>query len=82
MFPEALIQRRSPYWPLKHPALALDARKRHRESPTFLHPVARFVLPSYNELGGPYVGGDDGWDDPKPLTENYIRGEPGPDPEA
>lgn len=66
----------APFWPLRHPAL--DARKRHRDAPGFLHPVVRFVQPmSLSELGGPYGGGDDGWgDEPagRPILDNIIRG--------
>lgn len=74
----------APFWPLRHPAL--DARKRHRDAPGFLHPVVRFVQPlSLSELGGPYAGplggpygGDDGWGDEsaRPLLDNLIRDSP------
>ncbi|XP_034243091.1 uncharacterized protein LOC117646324 [Thrips palmi] len=74
----------APFWPLRHPALEarLDARKRHRDAPGFLHPVVRFVQPlSFSELGGPYGGGPlggDGWaDEPaRPLLDNFIRDTP------
>ncbi|KAK3927845.1 Replicase polyprotein 1a, partial [Frankliniella fusca] len=75
-------QGRSPYWPLRHPALE-NARKRQRTMESFQPPQVRFFN-SFADFGagagGPYV--DDlgpppsALDEPKAIMDNRIRDRP------